>query len=72
MRELLAAGLLDGSAQTVWGDTLADYAVEPKLTDQSGVEFRPAPDVSLDHDILRPVATTASKKWRACQCCQAI
>ena len=56
MRELLAAGLVDGSAQTVWGASLADYAVEPKLTDH-GVEFRPAPDVSLDHDILRPVAT---------------
>ena len=55
MRELLDAGLLDGSAETVWGESLADYAVEPKLTDQ-GVDFRPAATTSLDHDILRPVS----------------
>ena len=56
MRELLAAGLLDGTAETVWGDALVDYAVEPKLTDQ-GVAFSPAPQVSLDQEILRPVST---------------
>lgn len=55
MAELLAAGLLDGTAQTVWGDSLSDYAVEPKLG-KSGVEFKPAPSQSLDPDILRPVA----------------
>ncbi|XDZ66573.1 phosphogluconate dehydratase [Alphaproteobacteria bacterium LSUCC0684] len=55
MAELLAAGLIDGSALTVWGDCLADYAVEPKLG-ESGVIFTPAPKTSLDHDILRPVA----------------
>ena len=56
MRELLSAGLLDGTAETVWGDALVDYAVEPKLTDQ-GVAFSPAPQVSLDQEILRPVST---------------
>ena len=55
MRELLGAGLLDGSAMTVWGDQLSDYAVEPSLNDQ-GVVFQPAPETSLDLDILRPVA----------------
>ena len=56
MRELLSAGLLDGTAETVWGDALVDYAVEPKLTDQ-GVAFSSAPQVSLDQEILRPVST---------------
>ena len=55
MRELLAAGLLDGSAMTVWGGSLNDYAVEPTLT-TDGVVFRPAPEASLDTTILRPVA----------------
>lgn len=55
MRELLAAGLLDGSAMTVWGGSLNDYAVEPTLT-TDGVIFRPAPEASLDTTILRPVA----------------
>ena len=56
IRELLAAGLLDGSAKTVWGDTLADYAVEPKFR-ASGVAFVPAPKASLDTQVLRPVET---------------
>ncbi len=55
MAELLAAGLLDGTAQTVWGNSLNDYAVEPKLG-QSGVEFMPAPSQTLDPNILRPVS----------------
>ena len=55
MRELLAAGLLDGSAQTVWGESLADYAVEPKHH-KDGLAFVAAPETSLDTAILRPVA----------------
>ena len=55
LRELLTAGLLDGSAATVWGRSLADYMVEPKL-DAAGVEFAPAPETSLDMDILRPLS----------------
>ena len=53
IRELLTAGLLDGSASTVWGKSLADYMVEPEL-DTHGVKFAPAPVTSLDMDILRP------------------
>ena len=53
LRELLTAGLLDGSAATVWGKSLADYSVEPKLH-ANGVEFAPAPENSLDMDTLRP------------------
>ena len=54
MRELLSAGLLDGSAQTVWGASLADYAVEPKQQKDS-LAFVAAPETSLDTAILRPV-----------------
>ena len=54
MRELLSAGLLDGSAATVWGKSLANYMVEPKLG-AHGVEFIMAPETSLDMDILRPL-----------------
>ena len=55
LRELLTAGLLDGSAATVWGKSLADYMVEPKLH-ANGVEFAPAPENSLDMDTLRPLS----------------
>ena len=55
MRELLAAGLLHGDAATVWGHSLADYAVEPHLS-EDGLVFAPAPDSSLDEAILRPVS----------------
>ena len=54
--ELLKAGLLDGSAATVSGDSLADYATEPVLAD-SGLTWRDAPHTSLDTDILRGVGT---------------
>jgi len=55
MAELLSAGLIDDTAQTVWGDSLADYAAEPKLAD-NGLVFVPAPEASLDREILRSVA----------------
>ena len=55
LRELLTAGLLDGSAATVWGKSLVDYMVEPKLH-ANGVEFALAPENSLDMDTLRPLS----------------
>ena len=55
MRELLTGGLLDGSASTVWGKSLADYMVEPKLS-ANGIEFVPAPETSLDMNTLRPLS----------------
>ena len=55
IRELLGAGLLDGSAATVAGDSLADYASEPVLAEGT-LRWRPAPDTSLDPQILRPAA----------------
>ena len=55
MRELLGAGLLDGTASAVWGEGLADYAVEPKLA-KDGLRFAPASEQSHDLNVLRPVA----------------
>merc|ERR1712185_217830 len=55
IRELLGAGLLDGSAATIAGDNLADYASEPVLAN-SKLTWRPSPEASLDPDILRPAS----------------
>ena len=55
IRELLGAGLLDGSASTVAGEGLADYASEPVLG-KGGLVWRDAPKTSCDADILRPVS----------------
>ena len=54
IRELLAAGLLDGSAETMWGNSLADYAVEPKL-DKDGLVWFPAAEQTYDASVLRGV-----------------
>ena len=54
IRQLLDAGLLDGTAGTVAGTSLADYASEPVLGD-GALHWRPAPETSLDPQILRPV-----------------
>ena len=54
IRELLENGLLDGSAASVWGETIKDYAAEPILKG-SELEWRPAPQKSSDLSILRPV-----------------
>jgi phosphogluconate dehydratase len=51
--ELLEAGLLDGSARTVWGESLSDYAQEPIL-EGAKLTWRKAPAHSIDLDILRP------------------
>ena len=53
--ELLAHGLLDGSAATVAADNLADYASEPFL-DNGKLIWQPAPPLSGDTDILRPAS----------------
>ena len=50
--ELLESGLLDGSAKTVGGDDLHDYASEPFL-DGGDLVWRAAPKVSGDDGILR-------------------
>ncbi len=57
--ELLESGLLDGSAKTVSGENLHDYASEPFL-DGGDLVWRPAPKMSGDVDILRPIANPHS------------
>jgi phosphogluconate dehydratase len=53
--ELLESGLLDGSAKTVGGADLHDYASEPFL-DGGNLVWRAAPSISGDGDILRPAS----------------
>ncbi len=55
IRELLAAGLLHGDVATAFDGGLAAYAKEPFLKD-GVLEWREGPNVSLEHDILRPVS----------------
>ncbi|MEO9968655.1 MAG: phosphogluconate dehydratase [Hyphomonadaceae bacterium] len=54
IRELIDAGLLDGTASTVYG-TLEDQSLEPWLEDGE-LAFRAAPKESRDTDILRPAS----------------
>ncbi len=56
IRELIAAGLLHADVMTVARRSLADYAVEPTLVDDALV-WQPAPEVSRDETMVRPVAT---------------
>ena len=54
-RELLTAGLLHGDARTVWGNSLADYTVEPVLGEDK-LNWRQAAGASLDQTVLRKVS----------------
>ena len=58
IRELLAAGLLHGDILTV-GGTLADYASEPLMVGDR-LAWQPAPTVTRDDAMLRPVAAPFS------------
>jgi phosphogluconate dehydratase len=60
MRNLLEEGLLDGSAASIYGDNLADCAVEPFLSGND-IAFQPAPAHSADEDILRPASRPHAK-----------
>lgn len=53
VRELLGAGLMDGTARGVAGP-ISDYVVEPYLEDGKA-KWRPAPTQSSDDNILSPV-----------------
>lgn len=59
VRELLAAGLMDGRAMGVAGP-ISEYGVEPYLNDGE-LSWRPAPEESANTDILRPVSDPFSK-----------
>jgi phosphogluconate dehydratase len=53
IRELMEAGLLHRDARTVWGDSLADYVIEPHLDDDGAVAWRAAAEQSGDPSVLR-------------------
>jgi phosphogluconate dehydratase len=53
IRELLAAGLLHGDVQTVFGTGLEAYATEPMLDGAGGVKWVPAAETSGDEGVLR-------------------
>jgi phosphogluconate dehydratase len=55
IRELLDAGLLHEDVQTVLGQGLRPYAQEPWLN-EGHLEWREAPAVSGDREVLRPVS----------------
>ena len=55
LRELLGAGLAHGDIRTVYGASLAEGAQEPRL-DGDTLRWDPAPEVSRDDAVLRPVA----------------
>jgi phosphogluconate dehydratase len=54
IRELIAGGLLHSDVETVSGTGLASYTQEPWLED-GVLRWRPAPAVSNDENIVRPV-----------------
>lgn len=56
IKELIGAGLCHGDIQTVAGESLADYAVEPIMGDGDLPNWQPAPDNSHDEEMLRPVS----------------
>jgi phosphogluconate dehydratase len=56
IRELLSEGLLHGDARTIWGDGLADYAVEALLGPDGTVKRVPATEKSGDETVLAPIA----------------
>ena len=55
IRELAEAGLLHADARTIWGERLADCAVEPHLDERGEVRWRPAAVKSGDPSVLRGV-----------------
>jgi phosphogluconate dehydratase len=54
-RELVSAGLLHNDVLTCFGTGLDAYAQEPWL-DGDTLSWRPAPEASLDRDVLRPAS----------------
>ena len=55
-RELLAGGLLHANARTVWGDSLAPYAMSPAM-DGSQLTWRVPPAQTGDPEVLRRLDT---------------
>ena len=53
---LLDSGLLHEDVQTIWGQGLNRYRVEPKLSESGDIIWEEAVSESLDTNILRPVS----------------
>ena len=53
--ELLSNGLMHADALTTWGNTFADFCVEPKLK-QGQIQWAAAPTKSLDDSVIGSVA----------------
>ncbi|MBV8663844.1 MAG: phosphogluconate dehydratase [Hyphomicrobiales bacterium] len=53
IRALLDEGLVHEDARTVWGESLADYVVEPMLTEDGAITWRDAAERSGDENVLR-------------------
>ncbi|THD42674.1 MAG: phosphogluconate dehydratase [Bradyrhizobium sp.] len=56
IRELIGDGLLHADARAVWGRSLADYVVEPRLEPDGAVAWGDGARASGDESVLRPVA----------------
>jgi len=56
IRELLAAGLLHADVRTVAGPGLARYTEEPVLDEAGALQWRAAPERSIDRAVLRGAA----------------
>jgi phosphogluconate dehydratase len=56
IRELLDGGYLHEDVETVWGEGLRPYAIEPVLGADGNVERRPAPKESGDEKVLSGIA----------------
>ena len=56
IRELLSGGYLHDDVRTIWGEGLADYAVEARLGADGTVVREPAPAVSGDDKVLATAA----------------
>ena len=56
IRELLDAGYLHEDVQTVWGEGLRSYAIEPALAQDGTVVRNPAPKISGDQKVLSTAA----------------
>ncbi|MEP7157346.1 MAG: phosphogluconate dehydratase [Betaproteobacteria bacterium] len=59
IRELLSAGLLHGDVTTIMGESLSRYTEEPGL-DGNAIQWRAAPLVSGDENVLRTAASPFS------------
>jgi phosphogluconate dehydratase len=54
-RQLLDAGYMHADAQTVWGDSFADFVQEPTLADGGDLIWKQSPSTPLDTEVLSTI-----------------